>query len=174
MPVDPAAFRRTATHVPSAVSVVTTFGPGGDAWGVTVGSLCPLSARPPLVLFCLETGRASHEVVTSSTRFLVHVLRDDQRDVAARFARCGEHGFGRPPALAYGLPAIAGVLARLSCVRHALMPGGDHTIVVGRVEDAETCSGAPLVYYQREYCAPIPLGLELVGTQWEIDGAGAA
>jgi 3-hydroxy-9,10-secoandrosta-1,3,5(10)-triene-9,17-dione monooxygenase reductase component len=47
------------------------------------------------------------------------------------------------------------VLAVLECtVEHAL-PGGDHEIIVGRVQHAETSSapGAPLVFFRGTYAS---------------------
>ncbi|TBH14681.1 flavin reductase family protein, partial [Thermus thermamylovorans] len=45
-----------------------------------------------------------------------------------------------------------GALAVLRCRLEALYPGGDHRLVVGRVEGVELGEpGAPLVYYARGY-----------------------
>ncbi len=162
MTVDPVTIRRTGAQVPTAVSVVTTLDARGEPWGVTVGTVCLLSVTPPLVMFCLERGGASHEVLTTATRFLIHVLRDDQRDVANWFARPGDHSFCRPYESSHGLPLIPGTVARLRCARRALVPGGDHTVVIGAVEDADTDVGQALLYYKHEYCAPAPLAHDRV------------
>jgi flavin reductase ActVB len=151
LPVTAGTFREAMAHIPTAVSVITTMDASGAPWGVTVGTLGALSTAPPLVMFCLGRGSASHEVLTSSARFLVHVLTDQQADVAACFARRGGHGFGENYSTAYGLPAIPGAMSRLLCVQHALVPGGDHTIVVGDVQGAESGTGAPLLYYEHSY-----------------------
>jgi flavin reductase ActVB len=149
--VDQVTFRAALARLPTAVSVVTTVNAENEPWGVTVGTLCSLSLTPPLVLFCIDRSGASHQVLTSSARFLVHVLGDDQADVAAAFARHGGHGFTPPYATAHGLPTISQALLRLLCTRSSLVEGGDHTIVVGSVEDAEIGLGSPLLYYERGY-----------------------
>jgi flavin reductase ActVB len=155
-------LRAALPRVPTAVSVVTTLDDGGAAWGVTVGTLCLLSFTPPLVSFSLDRRNASHDVFTGTGRFLVHVLRDDQAEVASRFARRGAHDFADDHVTVRGLPSFADSLARFACVQHALIPGGDHTIVIGLVEGVEIHGGAPLLYYERRYgtvssAAPVAL-----------------
>jgi len=41
--------------------------------------------------------------------------------------------------------------------------GGDHTIVICLVEDAEIGSGDRLLYYARGYCTPLRLALRPTG-----------
>jgi flavin reductase ActVB len=151
LPVDTAAFREAMTHVPTAVSVITTVNASGEPWGVTVGTLGALSTAPPLIMFCLDRGSSSHEVLTKCVRFLVHLLTDEQADVAAWFARRGRHAFGDSYSTAYGLPSIPDAMSRLLCVQGALIPGGDHTIVIGDVQHAELGTGTPLLHYEHSY-----------------------
>ena len=42
---------------------------------------------------------------------------------------------------------IPGALARFDCTREATHDGGDHVIVVGRVDRCEMRDGTPLVFY---------------------------
>ena len=174
MTVDRAAFRRAVGHIPTAVSVITTTGPDGEPWGVTVGALCSLSVQPPMILFCLEKATESHAVLTTSAWFLVHVLADDQAWVAARFARRGNHRFAAEHETVRGLPAIPGVLARLHGQQAALTDGGDHTIVIGHVEDIEVSSGRPLLYQGHAYrtLADLPEEAGQVGTGIRIYSNG--
>lgn len=51
-----------------------------------------------------------------------------------------------------GMPRLKGSVAALTCERHALHEGGDHSIIVGHVQElvmGET--GAPLLYYGGRY-----------------------
>jgi flavin reductase ActVB len=153
MTVNAVNFREALARLPTAVSVITTADSRGEAWGVTVGTLCSLSLAPPLVLFCLDQGNASHDVFTGTGRFLAHVLRDSQADVARWFARRGGHDFDNGAVIAHGLPSLPGTLTRLACRRSALIEGGDHTIVIGLVEVAEIWPGSPLLYHERGYRA---------------------
>ncbi len=152
MTVTSASFREAFARVPTAVSVITTADSSGQAWGVTVGSLCSLSLAPPLVLFCMDRDNSSHDVVTGTARFLIHVLMDDQAEVARWFARRDRHDFDGDHLTVHGLPSVPGPLALLACRQHALIPGGDHTIVIGLVEAAHVQAGRPLLYHQHDYC----------------------
>jgi flavin reductase ActVB len=146
-------LRDARAHVATPVSVVTTADRSGRACGVTVGTLCSLSLAPPLVMFSLDRSCGSHEVMTTTSRILIHVLRDDQAAVAARFSRTGIDRFAGLSGDWHGLPTIPDTALRLACTRYAIVPAGDHTIVMGLVQDAEIGAGKPLLYYLREYCS---------------------
>ncbi|MFM9568644.1 flavin reductase family protein, partial [Streptomyces turgidiscabies] len=69
--------------------------------------------------------------------FCVNVLADDQSDLCRAFARSGTDKFAGVPydtAPASGSPRLAGALAWVDCTIHAVHTGGDHLIVVGRVD----------------------------------------
>jgi flavin reductase ActVB len=153
MTVDQVTFRAALAQVPTAVSVITTVSEDGAPWGVTIGTFGSLSLTPPLIMFCLDRGGASHQILTTSTRFLVHVLGEQQADVAISFARREGHGFSGGYPTAYGLPTIPQAMSRLLCERSDLARGGDHTIVIGLVEHIEIGTGPPLLYYGRRYCS---------------------
>ncbi|MDT9695139.1 tetratricopeptide repeat protein [Streptomyces sp. P17] len=42
-------------------------------------------------------------------------------------------------------------LATVVCSRYAVVPAGDHSVVIGLVEHADVTDGAPLLYYDRGY-----------------------
>jgi flavin reductase ActVB len=155
--VGAAAFRDALAHVATPVAVVTTVDSAGSARGLTISTLCSLSLTPPLVMFCLDQSGSSHQVITTTKRLLIHVLRADQSDIAARFARTGIDRFEGLAGRWHGLPTIPDTAVRLACSRHAVAPGGDHTVVICLVEDAETGSDEPLLYHARRYCIPQPL-----------------
>ena len=48
---------------------------------------------------------------------------------------------------------LDGALAHIECERFATYPGGDHTIVIGRVVGGEAHEGRPLLYYRGGYAA---------------------
>jgi flavin reductase ActVB len=154
---DVTAFREALTHVATPVSVVTTADGSGKPWGVTVGTLCSLSIAPPLVMFCLNRSSGSHAVMTSASRTLIHVLADDQAELAARFSQRGVDRFAGLSGHWHDLPTIPATAIRLACARYATVPAGDHTIVMCRVTDAEVGAGDPLLSYARAYSSPLPL-----------------
>ncbi|HEY2578599.1 MAG TPA: flavin reductase family protein [Streptosporangiaceae bacterium] len=144
-------------RVATSVSIVTTVDSSGLACGVTVGTLCWVSFTPPLVMFCLDRSGRSYRVLTAADRVLVHVLGDDQAEIAARFARTDLERFDGMRDSWHGLPTIPDTALRLACARYQVVAGGDHTIVICLVEDAETGSADPLLYYAHGYCAALPV-----------------
>ena len=91
---------------PSGVSVVTADAEG-DRIGVTIGSLVSLSLEPPLVGISVGKDNALHELLRSAGAFGVSLLRGDQAELAAHFAR------GVPPI------ALAGARSRCANRRQA-------------------------------------------------------
>src|SRR6202044_3206314 len=91
------------------------------------------------------------------SRTLIHVLRDDQAEVAARFSQRGIDRFAGLSGAWHGLPTIPDTAIRLACDRYAVVPAGDHSMVMCLVTDAELGTGSPLLSYAREYSSPRPL-----------------
>ena len=98
--------------------------------------------------------------MVTSKSFGVSLLNSEQADVARCFAnqgreRVGTESFDRGPKLQ--VPLIPGALAQIECLTHELFISGDHAIVVGMVEAAQTRSGQPLLYFARQYGGFTPL-----------------
>lgn len=160
--IDAIEFKRTMASVPSPVSVVTTVDPvAGGQFGFTASSLTSLSVDPPLVLVCLARGAGCHPVFVRTPAFLVSVLAAEHDEVARRFAGAGTDKFagGDMVPCELGLPGMVDAAARLACITHAVLDGGDHSILVGRVEAAYCGAQEPLVYHRREFTKPAPLPL---------------
>ena len=136
----------------AGVAVITARTADGTAMGMTATSVTSLSLDPPLLLVCVDHAAELHEPIVRAEWFGVQVLAADQRELAVRFSTRGQHRFGGgEPLTPAGLPRLPGALALVDCRRTALTPGGDHTIVVGRLEWAESHPGEPLVYYHGQY-----------------------
>ena len=85
--------------------------------------------------------------------------RADQADLSERFARAGAEKFAALPDERgpYDVPLIPFGVARMVCAHEDALPGGDHTILVGRVVAAERAGDDPLVYANRTYNRLAPL-----------------
>ena len=151
MSIDAVAFRGALAHVPMPVAVVTALDPGGEPHGMTIGSLCSLSVAPPLVLFCVDRRATAHGVLSRAERYCLSVLGAGQEDVARRFSHRAPDRFADQVVGLNGLPAIDGALMWLYCDRHRILEGGDHSIIVARVESARVDPGRPLLYHNRGY-----------------------
>lgn len=152
MTIDQAKFRTAMGHFASGVTVVTTRD-GDDLVGLTVSAFCSLSLEPPLVLVCIDRGVGSHDAISSAERFAVNILRTEQEELSRRFASRAENkfeGVGTTEGVG-GVPLITGCLASIECRVHDELPGGDHTIFVGEVEQVEIGEGEPLLYFRSGY-----------------------
>jgi flavin reductase (DIM6/NTAB) family NADH-FMN oxidoreductase RutF len=145
------AFRDALGRFATGVTLVTTRSPLGPL-GITANSFASLSIDPPLVLWSPARSSRRFPAFTECDHFAIHVLSEQQFDIAHRFVSDGlafdgvdwEEG---PD----GTPLLAGALARFVCTRHAVHDGGDHAIVVGRVVEATSRDGDPLVFALGHY-----------------------
>ena len=154
MKFDRRAFRNALGCFATGVTVVTTVTDAGEPVGLTANSFSSVSLDPPLVLFCLD--RASHNLgaFRAAGRFAVNVLGDDQRDLSVRFSTTiGDRWDGVVwDRWETGAPVLNGCLAALDCETEAIHEGGDHVIIVGRVQRlAATTDGKPLLYFRGNY-----------------------
>jgi flavin reductase (DIM6/NTAB) family NADH-FMN oxidoreductase RutF len=148
--LDTLAFRQVMSRFPTGVTVVTTFGPDGAPLGLTVNSFTSVSLDPPLVLVCLGHASSSRDPLLGARSFAVNVLSAGQRRLAARFA--AEPSAGRFDGVAWrpgpnGAPVLSDVAAWVACTPEASYEAGDHTILVGRVEAADTGTEEALAFY---------------------------
>ncbi len=152
MPIDDAGFKLAMSHFASGVTVVTTEHEGAR-YGMTVASFASLSLHPPLVLICIEKSVKSHDAIASAKKFGVSILAQNQAELSNRFASRRDDKFDgvaiREGEL--GVPLIDGAICTLECRVHDSLFGGDHTIFVGEVVDAQTIESAPLVYFRSGY-----------------------
>jgi len=149
-------FRRVMGQFATGVTVVTTR--AGDAvHGLTANAICSVSLEPLLVLVCVDHSADSHPLLEKSGVFAINVLSEKQEDISRLFAGPTEEKTGRLEAMGYrtavtGAPIIQGCLAYLDCRIVAAYPGGDHTIFMGQVEEAEIGEdSAPLIFFRGRY-----------------------
>ncbi|MEY4695579.1 MAG: hypothetical protein RIT14_7 [Pseudomonadota bacterium] len=151
---DPAhsrALRDALGRYATGVTVVTCHGADGPV-GITANSFASVSLDPALVLWSIARASSRYAQFAAAQAFAIHILAEDQGDLAARFTRGGA-GFD---GLAWqegptGAPLIPGTLARFDCRLHAAHDGGDHLILLGRVARAALRTAPPLVFSQGQY-----------------------
>lgn len=144
-------FRQALGRFATGITIVTAPGPDGPV-GMTVNSFASVSLDPALVLWSVDRASARFDVFSTCPHYAIHVLAEDQRALSERFAAHtpdfdavdwteGQHG----------LPLLSGCLARFICRAEARFDGGDHVILVGRVEEATQRPGNPLVFSGGSY-----------------------
>jgi len=149
-------FRRVMGQFATGVTVVTTR-LGDQVHGLTANAVCSVSLEPLLVLVCVEHTADSYPLLEKSGIFAVNILSGEQEDLSRLFASSIEDKAARLKAMGHrtaatGAPIIEGCLAYLDCRIVAAYPGGDHTIFVGQVEEAEVTEDAPpLVFFRGRY-----------------------
>jgi 3-hydroxy-9,10-secoandrosta-1,3,5(10)-triene-9,17-dione monooxygenase reductase component len=152
-------MRRTLGRFATGVTVITALDACGTLCGLTAFSA--VSLEPPLVLACVDRTVRCYKAINASGVFTVHILHADQSDVATGFAR---KGGDRSQICDWsmtkdGRPLLSQFHAALECRLHEAHPGGDHAIVVGRVEriHEQAVDTKPLLYY-RGQIFPLSVG----------------
>jgi flavin reductase len=157
-----ADFKAVMGRFTTGVTVVTT-ARGSQRAGITVNAFCSVSLDPPLVLVCIERTAHIHDLLIEAGVFAVNLLAERQDEVARCFAtssdrRNEEFCDCETGVIQTGAPVLRDTLGFLDCVITDVFPGGDHSIVVGRVEALGAADRKPLAYYRSQYTDLAPPG----------------
>ncbi|MFI5915698.1 flavin reductase family protein [Dactylosporangium sp. NPDC051541] len=151
---DPATFRRVLSNFCSGIVVVTATDGAGPT-GLTCQSFTSLSLDPPLVVFSVSRTSTSWPRVRSAGSFAVNILGAHQQAVSHAFAtRRGDKFAGIAWTAGHrGAPLLRDAVAHIECVLEAVYDGGDHEIVLGRVErlHENSAQAEPLLYFRSRY-----------------------
>jgi flavin reductase (DIM6/NTAB) family NADH-FMN oxidoreductase RutF len=158
LPVDPAEFRRVLGNFATGVTVVTAPATDGetDPAGFACQSFSSLSLDPPLVAFMVGRTSTTWPRIARAGAFCVNILGAHQGELCRGFAVPGADkfaGVAYDAAPTSGSPRLAGALAWIDCTIHAVHTGGDHLIVVGRVDALDTGDEdrAPLLFHKGRF-----------------------
>jgi len=150
-------FRKALGQFTTGVTVVTVEREPGKIHGMTANSFTSVSLDPMLILVCVDQRAKLLPLLQKKKRFGVSVLKAGQDALSEYFAK-GKQSAEAEERLAIryrwtpsGIPVLENTLLRLSCRLIASHIAGDHTIFVGKVEDAELHEGEPLLYFRGEY-----------------------
>jgi flavin reductase (DIM6/NTAB) family NADH-FMN oxidoreductase RutF len=142
----------------TGVAVVTSVDADGAPVGTTANAVTSLSLDPPLLLVCFDHASTTLAAIRHHGAFGVNVLAAHHEHLSTAFARRGATDVWdavahRPGAT--GTPRLDDVIVHLECTVEHRLPGGDHEIVVGRVQDVETTDDdrPPLLFYRGAYAA---------------------
>ena len=156
--ITPRLFRNACGRFATGVAIATTVGQDGRCAGLTVNSFSSVSLEPPLVLFSIDLSATSHDVFVNASGFAVNVLTEAQQALSNRFASMDEEDrFADVDLLdrdAGEPPLLAGCLSHFVCDLETTVPGGDHTILIGRVKRlavSEDTALKPLLYFSGSY-----------------------
>jgi len=151
-PLDETEFRRILGQFATGVTIVTSVDREGRLSGFTASSFSSVSLDPPLVLVCVKYGARSYQHLRERQAFTVHILDADQTRIAHSFATPGgDRSMACEWRLnARGFPILSEFHAALECRLFREYEGGDHAIIVGKVETIHAHPGDrdPLVFYK--------------------------
>ncbi|MEU7552436.1 flavin reductase family protein [Streptomyces sp. NPDC044571] len=156
-PVSPAEFRAVLGNFASGVTIITA-PPGADEdgpAGFACQSFASLSLDPPLVTFMVARTSTTWPRIARAGVFCVNILGAEQGQLCRAFAVSGADkfaGVAHTPAPVTGSPQLDAVPAWIDCRIHAVHTGGDHLIVVGRVEAMGAAGeGDPLLFHKGRF-----------------------
>ncbi|MGL4543659.1 MAG: flavin reductase family protein [Polymorphobacter sp.] len=152
-PFDPRTLRDAFGCFATGVTVVTGRNAEGVGVGLTANSFTSLSLDPPLLLFCPAKSASALPVLRATGRFAINVLHLESEPVANRFASRNVDRFADAVWEDWdGLPILADALASFACTLHAEHDGGDHIIMVGKIERLRfEQTRDPLLYLKGRY-----------------------
>lgn len=153
--MEPQYLRTVLAQWATGVVIVTTRTRDGERHGMTASSFTSVALDPPLVSVCVASDGATCRMIRDSGVFAVNMLGSDHRQIGRRFAgpaTADRFALGRWETATTGAAVLADAVAWVDCVVAACYPAGDHTIILGLVQDAATPRpAAPLIYHDRTY-----------------------
>ncbi|UGY92017.1 flavin reductase family protein [Streptomyces gobiensis] len=154
-PIAPSELRRVLSHFASGVTVITSPATDDDPSpaGFACQSFASLSLTPPLVAFMVARTSTTWPRIARAGVFCVNILGDHQAELCRAFAISGADKFAgvtHTPAPSTGSPLLDGAPAWIDCTIHTVHTGGDHLIVVGRVQSLDTPAPnrPPLLFFR--------------------------
>ncbi len=153
MSIEKNELRRVMGHFATGVTIITTISKDGTPYGLTANAFMSVSLEPPLLLISVDKKAESYPYFEQSRVFTVNILRDDQEALSRKFAVSGGNKF---EGVAYhrganNVPILEDTLAHIECRLYATYDGGDHTLYLGEVLEAQTREGKPLLFYRGGY-----------------------
>ncbi len=151
--IDPKHFRNALGSFPTGVTVVTTLDANGNKVGMTANSFNSVSLEPMLVLWSIAKNANAFDAFNGSKHFAIHILNEQQQQVSNQFAT---KGIDRFEGIDYhsglgNIPVLNDYCAVFECEIEHRYDGGDHVILVGRVQDFDQKEISPLVFHAGRY-----------------------
>lgn len=147
-------FRRICGAFATGVTVLLTR-VGNEVHGMTANAFMSVSLEPLLVAVALNSrGRMSAILRESGRPFTISILNGDQQWLSETFSKKSSRLVNpvRGIVSAHGLPVIADSLGYLVCEMRAMMPVGDHSMVIAEIMDCEEgMVHEPLIFYRSAY-----------------------
>jgi flavin reductase (DIM6/NTAB) family NADH-FMN oxidoreductase RutF len=158
MPFDPTLFRQVLGRFATGVTVIT-ISHDEVKHGMTANAFTSVSLNPPLILVSIDKRADMHRYIMEAEAFCVNLLSEHRREWSdwwAGKAPKDQDQFTDIPhsTKATGSPVLDDCLGYIDCKVWARYDGGDHTLVVGEVQEAAINPDAtlrPLLFFSSKY-----------------------
>lgn len=154
MSLDSREFRDAMGRFPTGICVITANPQGFAPFGMTVNSFASVSLDPPLVLWSLRNDSECFAAFEKADKYGVNILAADQAELSTQYSKKDNHTLdsahytmGR-----HGTPLLRGAVTSFECDIWQRYDGGDHVILVGKVETMQNNPvDSPLVFFSGKY-----------------------
>lgn len=158
MPFDPAQFRQLLGRFATGVTVITA-NHNNEKHGMTANAFTSVSLNPPLILVSIDKRANMHEIMMEHDAFCVNFLPDNRREWSDWWAGKAPKDADQFADIPHtnsptGSPVLEGCLGYIDCKVWERYPGGDHTLVLGEVQEAEVNMDPnvkPLLFFASKY-----------------------
>ena len=146
-------FKKSMSKFATGVAIVTSVFEKQKI-GITINSFNSVALEPPLILFSLEKKSARYEKFINQQNFTVNILSQSQRNLSELFAWnkvIDWERIGYRNSDINGCPILEDVTSYFECSLHDIFEGGDHSIIIGKVESSKAFDLDPLIYHDGAY-----------------------
>ena len=113
----------------------------GDYCVSTITWVSQASFEPPMISVCIKRNSASYEIVKKRREFILHLLGDNQKELASTFFKPtifeNEKLNGQEFSLENNLPLLKDIPAYIQCKVVEILENGDHPLFLAEVVDAK-------------------------------------
>ena len=161
-------FRSVMSRFASGVSIITTRHKGID-YGLTASAVCSLSLDPPMLLICVNKTSNTQKAIAEAQVFAVNILREEQSELAHRFAGSHPDQFAGMSISSgeLGVPLLGEMLATIECRVTEIISGGTHSIFLAEVQTARAAEGMPLIYFRGRMGRFAFMGVDARASRWK-------
>ena len=107
----------------------------------TITWVSQASFEPPMISVCIKRNSASYEIVKKRGEFILHLLGDNQKELASTFFKPtifeNEKLNGQEFSLENNLPLLKDIPAYIQCKVIEILEYGDHPLFLAEVVDAK-------------------------------------
>ena len=107
----------------------------------TITWVSQASFEPPMISVCIKRNSASYEIVKKRGEFILHLLGDNQKELASTFFKPtifeNEKLNGQEFSLENNLPLLKDIPAYIQCKVVEILENGDHPLFLAEVVNAK-------------------------------------